>query len=89
MTFEEFQAMRTRVENLGAAVDHEGLDGLPGFVYGDTQLHIEANCPQWAGSEAAGYAYLLVIGNQQYLSDDLREVETHLYDFAVSEGYFA
>lgn len=85
MTLEQFQATRTLVADLGGATDNEALDGRPGSLY-EGALCIEANCADWAGSPADQYKFLLVIGNQEWLSNDLAELEAHLYEYAVSEG---
>lgn len=80
--------MRAEAADLGATLeDLEHLLRRPGFVYGDTQLHIERRCEQWQGSEADAFEFMLVIGNQESLSNDLPELERRLYEFARSEGY--
>jgi hypothetical protein len=86
MTLEQFQASRQLVADIGAVTDTEQLDGRPGYLYADT-LWIETHCPEWSGSPADAYQFLLVIGNQEWLSNDLSELEPILYEYAVDEGF--
>jgi hypothetical protein len=85
MTIEQFQATRKLVPDLGTSTDNEALDGRPGYLY-EGALCIETHCADWAGSPADTYQFFLVIGNQEWLSNDLSELEARLYEYAVSEG---
>lgn len=84
--FKAFQATRRAVEDLGQVIRDDSLDGLPGFVYLD-KLFIETNTPAWEGTAAEPYAAMLTLGREQFLSNDLDDLERKLYEFAVSEGY--
>lgn len=85
MAIETFRSTRKLVADLGASTDNEALDGRPGYLY-DGRLCIETRCADWSGSPADAYQFLLVIGNQEWLSNELSELEVHLYEYAVSEG---
>ena len=83
MTFEQFQATRKWVDDVGPATGIDlGPDVQPGFVY-DSGLHIFA-----MGGGAAPDQYLLVIFNDQTVSDDLAALERKLYEFASDEEMF-
>jgi hypothetical protein len=88
MNLEQFQATKKAVPDIGVAIDDESLKGRPGLVYGDTSLFIETRCAEWDGSRAAAYEFYLCIGNQEWLSNDLSELEERLHDFGVAEGHF-
>ena len=80
MTFEQFQASRTEVADLNAAIGAEYFDNsTPGFIYAGQELHIE--------KEAAS-AFILTIGNCQWKTGDLEDLERKLYAFALGEGFF-
>lgn len=85
-TFEEFQATRKTVEDLGSALKDEWLFGHPGLLYLDA-LYIETKNDSWIGFPIEPYQYYLVIGNSDWASDNLEELERKLYEFAVNEGY--
>jgi hypothetical protein len=80
MTFEQFQASRTEVADLNVAVGAEYFDApTPGLVYAGLGLHIE---------KAAASAFILTIGNCQWKTGDLEDLERKLYAFALGEGFF-
>jgi hypothetical protein len=80
MTLEQFIATRREVDDLR----REGCYGdnlereTPGFVYHDG-LVIE---------KTPDGKFYLFIGNADWLSNDVSELERRLYDFAVREDYF-
>lgn len=74
------------MQDLGPVVDAGQLDGCPGIVYGDSKLHIETYRPEWTGTPAAAFQFLLVIGNQEWVSNDLTELEQRLYEYGIDEG---
>jgi hypothetical protein len=86
MTFEQFQATRRTVSDLSDAIEDEQLVGAPGLVYLDA-LFIELRFEDWVGSYANDYAYKLLIGRDDWCSNELEPLERKLYEFAVSEGY--
>lgn len=76
MTFEEFQATRTKTADVGASIGADLGDVQSGYVYeGGTHIF-----------DAAADSFLLVIGNGQRLSSDLTELERLLFDFWRSEN---
>lgn len=88
MTFEEFQATRTRCEDLGKALRDCVWDNDPapgsGYLYkGD--LLIEDVKDHWAEETKIRGKYQLLIGHMVHISNDLAELERRLYDFAISE----
>lgn len=85
LSFEAFQATRLKVDNLGKVLRDECLAFKPGLVYCQCTLFIEDTSP-WLKHRDDGRWYTL-IGNCEYQSDNLEEIERKLYEFAVSEGY--
>jgi hypothetical protein len=75
------------VPDLGVPTRDEACEGKPGLTYLDV-LCIETRTDAWRGHPAEPYEYLLVVGREEYLSNDLPELEQRLYEFAQSEGYF-
>jgi hypothetical protein len=78
MSFEQFQATGNDVDNVNFIT---GFDGVkPGRVY-HSGLYIE--------KEPDG-RFFLCIANADWLvtADKLPELEKHLYEFGISEGYF-
>ena len=93
MSFEEWSAQRRYVRNLGveSTVRDEALDDCVGLIY-PNGYYIE----HWV-DDRKGIAppnnipvWLLTIGNQQFDSGNLNEVERRLYAYAVADlGMFA
>lgn len=68
--------------------DHESH--TPGRVYLDDGINcglVMESTKNWEPQYKKGGAWYLVIGNQQWQSDDLEELELELFDFAVSAGW--
>lgn len=82
MTFEEFQATRQWVSDVGETIGADYGEVMPGFVY-HRNLHILAP----AGG-AAPNLYRLVIFRDSWESTDLEELEQRLYEFGLEEGTF-
>ena len=80
MTLEQFQQTRRWVDDVNEIVGMASDEPASGFVY-EGDLHIFA-----MGGGAAPADYLLVIGNQQKVSEDLKALERDLYEFGCSEG---
>lgn len=76
MTREEFIATRTECSDIGAAIADDRVDGAPGYLYLGS-LYIE---------RLPGGTFGLVIGNREYQSADLADLEPKLFDFAVAKG---
>ncbi len=89
MTFAQFQATKTHCDDLGAKLSDAMWEGEPaakGNVYLDA-LYIGAVMDHWPEAARKQGAWHLLIGNCEWISDDLESLERKLYDFAVSEGY--
>lgn len=90
MTFEEFQATRMPCADLGFRLDDARWLGEPpakGNVYLDV-LYIEEVMPHWPEAARKAGKWCLLIGNDQWISDDLTALERDLYEWAKAEGYF-
>lgn len=81
MTFKEFQETRKPCEDIGKAIsaDLGGDEPVSGVLYLD--------CLYIADSSMPGCNWWLQIGREEYMSDELYDLERRLYDFAISEGY--
>jgi len=89
MTFEQFQSTRKWSDDLAAAVQSAPWEDdaiANGNLYLDC-LFIEAVQPHWPEAVRAQGAWHLLIGNEEWVSDDLSALEQRLYDWAMSEGY--
>lgn len=90
MTFEQFRDTARFCEDLSTVIPDARWDDEPvpakGNVYVDA-LYIERMQPHWPAATLAKGAWYLLIGNQEYVSDDLESLERHLYEFACDEGY--
>ena len=79
MTFEQFQATRRKVDDVGTATGIDlGPDIQPGFVY-----HSDGHIFLMPDGQ-----YLLVIFNNQWVKADLTELERKLYEFIGDDGMF-
>lgn len=85
MTFEQFQATKKAVPDLNAVLPDE--DHVPGLVYADV-LHIWTVAPHWKGTECDGFQYHLLIERDEWVSNDLTELERTLYEWAGRAGYW-
>ncbi len=79
MTFEQFQATRRKVADVGEATGIDLGEVQSGYVY-DSDLHI---------FDMPDGRYLLVILNDQTISDNLTELEQKLYEFGSDEEFFS
>ena len=90
MTFEQFQATKTHCDDLGAKLSDARWEDEPvpakGNLYLDA-LYIEAIQPHWPEAARKEGKWHLLIGRDEWITDDLESLERRLYDFAVSEGY--
>ncbi len=82
LPFEHFQATGRAVDDLSVCdigVDEPG----PGRIYDDS-LRIEERPPQgWPNGRPE--RWFLILGREDWLSDDLEELERHLYAYYLSE----
>lgn len=92
MTFEQFQATGRDSEDLheDLGVDFCGDSPAKGRIYLDA-LYIEAVAPPQGGwalpSKRWALQWALQLGNQDWLSDDLVDLEGKLYDYACCDGF--
>ena len=87
-TFTDFKNSRRHVDDLEGALGisiycDPGIK-CPGLVYLDS-YYIEERCDNWPDAAKAEGKYLLIIGNSEWLSDDLDDLEQKLWDFFVRE----
>jgi hypothetical protein len=86
MTLEQFRAIKVYCGDLGAALNdsHWAPEEAPGigWLYMG-RLYIETLPP------GSPHRWMLTIGNDSEMSNDLAGLERKLYEFAVSEGYIA
>lgn len=92
MTFEEFQGSHQWCDDLGTRLREAAMPpGTRGWLYCGKQwggLYIE-DASTWP-ADAPGFGngrWYTIIGRMEYQSDDLEEIERHLYGFALVEGY--
>lgn len=86
LSFVDFQAKARRVADIGAEISAD-LDGVrPGILY-PGGLYIECQNQHWSEPAKNNGAYLLIIGRDDWISDDLELLERKLYEFGVDEGY--
>lgn len=74
--FEEFQKTQTAVDDVYE--DAPSDVRTPGFMYCDGLRIARLDKEK---------CYSLIIGNQEWLSDDIRPLEVELFNFACSEGW--
>ena len=96
MTFEQFQTSGRYCGDLGKALDDASFDDADGSgqklatgrIYGDPRypLYIEST-KDWETVRSNGNAWYLILERDEYLSNDLPQLERLLYDFAVTSGY--
>jgi hypothetical protein len=89
MTFEQFQATRKESNDLGRDTEDCMWDNEPkasGLLYLG-KLFIE-NVEDWWPQRAKDMGkYHLLLGRDEWVSDDLESLERELYDWAMSAGY--
>jgi hypothetical protein len=88
MTFEEFQASKRHVDDLGKEINCDmGFDNpVPGFLYADSSLYIEKRHEGWHPMVKEEGQYYLLLGRMDWISDNLTDLERRLYEYAVREG---
>jgi hypothetical protein len=86
MNFEAFQATRVAVPDIGAILNDSTLKGQPGLIYCGS-LYIDRWTSAWIGHPAEPFAYHLILGRDEWCSNDLTELERLLYQFALDEGF--
>jgi hypothetical protein len=90
MTIEQFRASRQWCDDLGAKLKDASFeqDGKKarGWIYLDA-LFIERVENDWPEATRRRGDWHLILGNAEYISFDIFELERRLFDWAVSEGY--
>ena len=94
MTFEQFQATRTWSEDLAAVLSSDNWANDYGEVTPKGNLYlgclyIEGGQDWWPQDTKDRGDWYLLLGRDEWISNDLTALERRLYDWAVSEGYFA
>ena len=90
MTFEKFQATRAWSDDLSSSLPDVFIDDADaptqsGYIYCDS-LYIEEVQDHWPDNARAQGRWHLLLNNWERISDDLSDLERHLYDYAISEG---
>lgn len=92
MTFHEFVATREETDDVAAFLPQLGLDFYngpqPAFVYcrdSGSGYVIEKVADHWPEEAKAKGKFFLVIGNCDWISNDLDDLERKLYDFVRSD----
>jgi len=95
MTLERFVSTKRWSDNLSADApdyytytDDETADRVPhprGWIYCG-YLVIEAVLPHWPEASRKRGRWYLILGNEDWITDDLSKLEALLHDYAVSEG---
>ena len=89
MNFTRFQATRVWSDDLRIAVPdscwEDCLVPPQGWVY-EGGLYIEKVLPHWPEASRKRGAWYLILGNLEWITDDLVSLEQRLYDYALSEG---
>jgi hypothetical protein len=90
MTLEEFARTRRYHDDLGTVVDdirwEEQRVPPAGFTY-EGNLYIELVQPHWPEDARRQGGWHLLLGNEEWITNDLSELEERLYQFAVDSGY--
>jgi hypothetical protein len=91
MTFAEFQSTRKWFDDLTTVISDCRWGDEPGspagYVYLDA-LYIERVQSHWPQAVRDAGTWCLLLGNEEYVTHDLVEVEAKLYEWADSAGYF-
>jgi hypothetical protein len=88
MTIEQFRATRTECSDLGADLSDECLTGTSGYLYCGV-LYIERFGPHCPEDVRRRGAFHLLLGRDEWVTDDVAKLETILFAFAQREGYTA
>lgn len=89
MTLEQFRATAVDCNDIDAAIADARWDEEEAPARGKIYLgclYIERR-PVAGWANAATEEWHLILGNCEWLSDDLAELEAKLYEFACDEGY--
>jgi hypothetical protein len=88
MGIDEWRATRREVGDLSTVTGFDHDKGDPAYVY-EGDLFIYRWHSGWVGHRAESYLFYLQIENQEWLSNELMELEAILYEYGVSAGNIA
>lgn len=83
--FELFESSKEYFDDLGPVIEDDQLDGMGGYAYLGC-LFIEDSHTWPVRCDSQGRWYLL-LGNCEWFSDDLEELERRLFEWSQSEQY--
>lgn len=63
------------------------LEGTQGYLYYDSLWIEDTTTGKWKGNAGGNGRWYVIIGNCEYRSDSLADIEECLLDFAIREGY--
>jgi hypothetical protein len=90
MTFEQFRSTAKHCDDLGKALADAHWEGDETAAKGNLYLnclYIEQVQPHWPEAARREGAWHLLIGRDEWITDDLTSLERKLYDWAMAEGY--
>lgn len=89
MTLDQFRATGRDCDDLGKALSDTSMgetgEPIRGRLYAGSLYIIRRPESGWIDGDQREWD--LVIANQEWISDDLPDLEARLYEFALSEGY--
>jgi hypothetical protein len=83
MTLDAFRATGAPCADLGVPTSDETLSGFPGRVYRGGLWVRERPAGGWPNGRAE--RWYLLLGNEDWLSDDLPRLEALLYEYGLAE----
>jgi hypothetical protein len=89
MTFTEFQATKQETNDLGTTLSDALWDNEPparGLIYLGV-FFIDEVMAHWPEAARKQGKWHLLLERDEWISDNLAELEKRLYDFAISAGY--
>lgn len=86
LSYGQFRATETRVEDLGARGIGDDLEGISGLVYADCYWIEDTSSWPTPPPAAGSGRYYLLLERSEYRSDDLDEIRRLLYGWLVSPG---
>jgi hypothetical protein len=89
MNLEQFRATRTICNDLGTVLNdsrwNDNGEAGTGFLY-EGMLYIENVTAAWPETCQKQGKYYLILERDEYISDDLADLEAKLYRFGISSG---
>jgi hypothetical protein len=90
MTLEQFVATKKWCTDLGETLNDAMWDGEPeatGWLYMGS-LYIDEVQPHWPNDARQQGQWHLILEREEWITNDLPDLERRLYEFARSAGYF-